>query len=472
MLRASIIVVLLFALFAPAKANELEKFIDAEMRTSSLPGIAWAVIHDGKVTTGANGHTIKGGTERVTGDTPFAIGSITKSFTALAVMQLLEADKIEPDQPVSRYIHVFRGKPAGAITVRQLLSHTSGFSTLQGNVSAPESEMLPDAISRRAAWYAQQEPAYEPGTRWEYSNANYLILGHLVQSVSGMPYPRYIQSNIFEPLGMDRSYISGNGRHPTPAKGHTPWFGSMRPVAARQEQSGLGSAPQGGIVSTASDLGRYLRMMLNGEDDILSAAGKARMLAPASDTSPGYGYGWMLNGEEQSAYHTGLTPGFEAIAAMIPGKRRGVLVLTNGVSGMGFAETVQLRYGTVARALDLPHPTESGRGLRIMNFLALALAPIVLVASMAWAWAKRDALREKRSSKLGLFSLWFPLIAMAGAAWVCVKLIPQLFGVPLVTLRLYQPDMALMLQATALLGMMWAVARLALAYSRRANPTG
>jgi len=227
---------------------------------------------------------------------------------------------------------------------------------------------------------------------------------------------------------------------------------------------GLGSAPQGGIVSTASDLARYLQMMMNGQGDILSAAGKAQMLAPASDASPGYGFGWMLDTEEQSAYHTGLSPGFESIAAMIPAKKRGVVVLTNGVSGMGFAETTQLRYGLVAKALDLPPPGDTGRGMRIANYLALGIAPVILLLAMVWAWVKRDAVRAKRASAFGRFSLWFPLVAMAAVAWMCVAVIPQLFGVSLSTLSLFQPDMALLLQATAVLGMVWAVVRLGIAH--------
>ncbi len=462
MLRISAIFLMLAALIAPASAGELDDFVAAQMRDSALPGVAWAVVDGDKVTTGAQGLVEKGSDEPVTGETRFLVGSISKSFTALAVMQLAEAGKLDIDQPVSLYIGDFAHKPAGAITLRQLLNHTSGFSTLQGNSAPSESESLPDAISRRAAWYAQQEPDHAPGSRWEYSNANYLILGRVIEAVSGQPYPAYIEDHILQPLGMEHTTVAGAGERPAMASGHVPWFGSMRRIDP--QWVGLGSAPQGGIVSTASDLARYLQMMMNGQGDILSAAGKAQMLAPASDASPGYGFGWMLDTEEQSAYHTGLSPGFESIAAMIPAKKRGVVVLTNGVSGMGFAETTQLRYGLVAKALDLPPPGDTGRGMRIANYLALGIAPVILLLAMVWAWVKRDAVRAKRASAFGRFSLWFPLVAMAAVAWMCVAVIPQLFGVSLSTLSLFQPDMALLLQATAVLGMVWAVVRLGIAH--------
>lgn len=462
MLRISAIFVMLAALVHPASASEPDDFVDTQMEGSALPGVAWAVIDGDNVTTGARGVVAEGGDAPVTGDTRFLLGSISKSFTALGIMQLAEAGTLDLDQPVSRYLGDFANKPAGPITLRQLLGHTSGYSTLQGNSAPADTEALPDAIARRAAWFAQQAPAHPPGTRWEYSNANYLILGRVIETVSGMRYPDYIAANIFEPLGMDRSYVSDGTAQGTLAQGHVPWFGSMRATEAKW--SGLGSAPQGGIVSTASDLARYLRMMMNGRDDILSAAGKARMLEPAGDAAPGYGFGWMLDGAEGSAYHTGLSPGFETIAAMISAKKRGVVVLTNGGSGMGFAETTQLRYGLVARALDLPPPGNTGRGMRIANFLSLATGPIIFVLAMAWALMKRGSLRAKRASAFGRFSLWFPLLATAGLAWACLFAIPNLFGVSLTTLALFQPDMTLLLKATAILGLVWAAVRLGIAY--------
>ncbi|MXP09286.1 serine hydrolase domain-containing protein [Pseudoblastomonas halimionae] len=466
MLRILALFALLMAIISPAAASELGDFVDARMEQSALPGVAWAVIEGDTVTTGARGTS--DGTQPVTPDTPFLLGSISKSFTALAIMQLVEAGKIDPDAPVSDYLPDFKGRPAGAITIRQLLSHTSGYSTLQGNSAPTQTDTGADAIARRATWYAQQQPAYSPGPRWEYSNANYLILGRVIERVGGFPYPAYITANILRPIGMDHTYVSGDEQHTELAQGYSPWFGSMRRTGA--PAPGLGSAPQGGIVSTANDFARYLRMMMNGRDDILSAAGKTRMLEPASDASPGYGFGWMLDAEDGSAYHTGLSPGFETIAAMIPAQRRGVVVLTNANGGMGFAETTDLRFGLVARALDLPQADDSGRTMRKINFLALAAAPLILLLAIVWAWAKRGALRSKRSSAFGRFSLWFPLLAMAAVAWVCLVLIPQLFGVSISTLAIYQPDMALLLKATAALGVVWAAIRLALAYSgRRAN---
>ena len=123
-----------------APDGSIEDFIDREMPASGVPGLAYAVVADGEITSaGARGVVRIGGDTEVTPDTPFVTGSISKSFTALAVMQLVEAGKIDLDAEISQYLDGFSGRPAGAITIRQLLSHTSGFSTLQGNSSAAAS---------------------------------------------------------------------------------------------------------------------------------------------------------------------------------------------------------------------------------------------------------------------------------------------------------------------------------------------
>ncbi|MEC8179350.1 MAG: serine hydrolase domain-containing protein, partial [Pseudomonadota bacterium] len=141
MLRFSAMILCLLALLAAAgaSAGELDTFVDAHMDRTPLPGVAWAVVDGQAITTGARGKIEAGGNAKVTEDTPFLLGSISKSFTALAVMQLVEAGKVDLDAPIARYLPEFAGKPAGAITVRQLIGHISGYSTLQGNSTPDDS---------------------------------------------------------------------------------------------------------------------------------------------------------------------------------------------------------------------------------------------------------------------------------------------------------------------------------------------
>lgn len=442
----------------------------AEQRLGALdapdmPGVAYAIVEQGEVAeVGATGVKRLGGDEPVTPDTPFLLGSISKSFTALAVMQLAEAGKLSLEDPISRYLPTFTDRPSGVITIRQLLSHTSGFSTFQGLLPGPGPSAKKDGIARRADRLATLDPAYAPDERWAYSNANYQILGRMVEVLSGEPFPGYVERHILEPIGMDHSFVADGELHPAMATGHTPWFGGKRPLGASRPS--LGTAPQGGIVSSARDMARYMLMMMNGRSDIISARDKAAMMEPASDASPFYGLGWFLDQENGTVWHSGSSPGFETLLTMVPNQDRGVVVLVNGGGGVGFGQTDAVRNGITAGALGRDYDGEPSHWGQKVLFVSMVLLPLAYLASMLWAWRHRTGLRAK-AGPFGAFSLWFPLLTTLAAAWVLLLLVPRLLGVPLGTLRIFQPDLALVMIASAITGVLWASFRLGLAYTGR-----
>lgn len=461
----------LSATWYPTAADDpMQQLIEREMSGSGVPGMSYAVVSDGDIpTVGAYGVVRTGEDRQITPDTAFLTGSIAKSFTALAVMQLVEVGEIELDAGISEYLDGFAGRPAAAITIRQLLSHTSGFSTLQGNASHTDDTGGRDELARRVDRLAGLSPAYSPGERWEYSNVNYQILGRLLEVVSEESYQTYVMTNILQPLGMDDSFVADGDIHGSMAVGHRPWFGTKQPLSDNRTDSG--TAPQGGIIASAGDMARYLQTMMNGEDDVLSADGKALMMRPASEASPFYGFGWFLDTAEGTVSHSGLTPGFESLATMVPAEQKAVVVLVNGSSGMGFGETTQLLHSITAEALGLDYTGEGSRWFQQATFLGLALLPIFYLLSMIWAWQHRAGLRAK-SGVFGLFSLWFPLLTTVVAAWVIIDLVPRLLGTPLGTLTLFQPDLGLVLIASAVTGVLWAVFRLGVAYTGRLRPAG
>jgi CubicO group peptidase (beta-lactamase class C family) len=470
MLRLVAVLALALGATVPAASSDgtVEAVIDAEMPTSGVPGLSYAVVTDGEITSAGARGVVEAGTDRqVTPDTPFAAGSITKSVTALAVMQLVEAGQVELDAAVAQYLDGFAGQPAGEVTVRQLLSHTSGFSTLQGNASHTDATGGPDELARLVDGLATLAPAYGPGERWEYSNANYQILGRLVEVVSGQEYQTYITASILEPVGMDNSFVADGEIHDEMATGHRPWFGTKRPLP--EQRTDRVTAPQGGLVASADDLALYLQMMMNGQDDVLSADGKALMMRPASPASPFYGLGWFVDPDNRTVWHSGSTPGFESLATMAPAEGDAVVVLVNGGSGIGFGETTQLRNAVTAAALDLDYDGEGSRLPQQALLLGLVLLPVVYLLAMVWASRHRAAVRAKSTNAFGRFSLWFPLLTTLVAAWVILWLVPTLLGAPLDTLRLFQPDLGLIFITTAVTGVLWAVFRLAVAYTARAD---
>jgi len=453
-----------------APDESIEGVIDAEMPASGVPGLAYAVVTDGEITSaGARGVVRRGGDTAVTPETPFVAGSISKSFTALAVMQLVEAGKVDLDTEVSQYLDGFSGKPAGGVTIRQLLSHTSGLSTLQGNASHTDTAGGMDALERQVDRLADVTPAHAPDELWEYSNTNYQILGRVIEVVSGQDYQTYVATNILQPVGMEHSFVADGEVHEAMATGHRPWFGTKRPLP--ENTTDRATAPQGGIIASASDLARYMQMMLNGQDDVLSAEGKAQMMRPASTSSPFYGLGWFIDSGNRTVWHSGSTPGVETLATMIPAENTAVVVLVNGGSGLGFGETAQLRNAITARALGLDYDGESSRIWQKVLFVSLVTLPIVYLVSMIWAWRHRTAIRAKSQAGLsGRFSLWFPLLTTLVAAGAIFILVPRVGGAPIGTIRLFTPDFGLALIATAVTGVLWAVFRLGVAYTGRPGP--
>ncbi len=473
LLALGLAVVLGVAAAVPASSpsESIDRFIDSEMPASGVPGLAYAVVMNGEITqAGARGVLRIGGDTEVTPDTPFVTGSISKSFTAVAVMQLVEAGKVDLDTGISHYLDVFSGQPAGAITIRQLLSHTSGFSTLQGNALRPDATGQQDELARTVDQLAEVTPAYEPDQKWDYSNANYYILGRLIEVVSGREYQAYVAANILEPLGMDHSFVADGEIHESMATGHRPWFGSRLPF--RDNTTDRATAPVGGIIASSNDMARYLRMMMNGEDDVLSAEGKALMMRPASEVSPSYGFGWFVDSDTGAVWHDGISPGVETLATIIPAEKRAAIVLVNGGSGMGFGETGHLRTGISDRALGLHYDADGSSWSRKALFIGLVVGPIIYLLSMIWAWLRRAKVRAKSTSGFaGLFSLWFPLLTTLVAAWVLLWLVPSLLGTPLGKLSLFAPDYLLALIATAVTGVLWVVFRLGVAYTGKSGPS-
>ncbi len=268
---------------------------------------------------------------------------------------------------------------------------------------------------------------------------------------------------------MEHSFVADGEVHEDMATGHRPWFGTKRPLS--ENATDRGTAPQGGIIASAGDLALYVQMMMNGADDVVSAEGKAQMMSPASAASPYYGFGWYVDPETSAVWHSGLTPGFEAIAAMYPDTGDASVVLLNANGGLGLGETADLQNGVVALSLGRDYESGGSAWSRALLFGSLLLAPVVYIVAMVWAWRRRDEVRAK-SGVAGLFSLWFPMFTTVVAAWVLMWLMPRLFGTSLGSLALFQPDLVILLIAAGLLGVLWAVFRLGVAYTGKPRSAG
>jgi CubicO group peptidase (beta-lactamase class C family) len=191
--------------------EQIDAYIHARMQAAHIPGLALGVVR-GKEVVYLKGYGIAGPDGRsVTPQTPFILGSTSKSFTALAIMQLVEAGKIELDAPVTKYLPWFRTADEAAsarITVRSLLNQNSGLPVYEGRQGFSENDQSDTALENGIRQLAGVRLNHPPGQAYEYANENYAILGLIIQAVSASSYEEYIQSQIFGPLHMRHSAAS------------------------------------------------------------------------------------------------------------------------------------------------------------------------------------------------------------------------------------------------------------------------
>jgi CubicO group peptidase (beta-lactamase class C family) len=278
------------------------------------------------------------------GDTPFVIGSVSKSFTALAILQLVEQGLVQLDAPVTDYIDWFATADSTAsISVRQLLNQTSGFSTLDGSrvVFTPEI-----SLEERVRAIENYELVSEPGAEFNYSNLNYAVLGLIVEEVSGLDYGEFVEEEIFAPLGMEHSYSDfARARSDGLAQGTITVFGF--PVTLRHTAI-PGFVPDGYMISTAADLAVYARFQMGDGSfegrSLISTQNMALMHTPAIAAEGGehldhYAMGWRTGSIDGQPLvgHDGNSFGFHANVALLPDIDAAVVVLMarNGVMVKG-----------------------------------------------------------------------------------------------------------------------------------------
>ena len=291
-----------------------------------IPSVALAVVHgDRPVLTRAYGYANLQSRVPATPQTHYKIGSVTKSFTALAVLQLVEDGKLRLDARVGDRV----GAAVDA-SVRELLTHTSGLQRdLPGTMwSSPAfPAVLPDDFGA----------SFPPGTQWKYSNVGYALLGELIAAAGGESWARHLERRIFGPLGMSSTQAMPRLDDPRLATGYSrPEVGADY-APARQADHGA-MRPAAGIVSNAEDMARYVAFHLGAAEGVLGVRLLGEMHRPQwlfEDWQKAWGLGVQVRRVDGRVRvgHSGTTPGFAALVEFIPALKLGVAVLTNADDG-------------------------------------------------------------------------------------------------------------------------------------------
>jgi len=345
-----------------ALAAEVHAFFEEHARSNHIPGVAYGILLDGAlVVSGGHGFAHLDDKIPATPRSVFRVASMTKSFTAMSVLRLRDAGRVDLDRPASKYLPELRRLPlptadAPAITLRHLLTHGAGFpedNPWGDRQLADTDQELVDLI-RSPVWFSNT-----PGVAYEYSNLGFALLGRAVARVSGMPCQRYISRHVLGPLGMNSTYWEAE-RVPVDRLAH----GYRWEDNIWKEETLLGDgsfAAMGGMFSTVEDFARYATLHLSAwpprdetESPVLRRSSLREMHHPwrvsslnaqardsANEPCPsmsayGYGLAWGQDCHERVRIgHSGGLPGFGSQWRILPEYGLGIVGLGN-VTYAGF----------------------------------------------------------------------------------------------------------------------------------------
>ena len=370
----------------------VESYVAAAMQRHNIPGMALAITQGGQVVF-SKGYGTSGHGRSVTPDTPFYIGSQSKSFTALAIMQLVEQGSLELDAPVQTYLPWFRVADPQAsrqITIRHLLQHTSGLSESGYAANLPPESSL--AVLVHDLSHARLTAPV--GTQMQYFNPGYSTLGLIVETVSGQSYGDFVDEHIFAPLKMTHSFADPAAAD---AAGLSQGYSQIFMLAVPHRQTFYASdLPAGFIMSTANDMARYLMALGNGGAldgvRILETENVALIFTPNTSLNSTYGFGWYISeyyGEAQIT-HGGDTERFHTSVLLLPERGLSLVVLYNENHLLkDFGEYNTMLWSIASLLTGAPMPAERP-------------------SSIIYGW--------------GLFTLWVVFLVSAGRK---LSLLPQ-----------------------------------------------
>jgi len=307
--------------------EKIDQYLQRRSSNTNIPGFSVAVVHqDSVLLSKGYGHSDDG--TPVTGETPFAIASLSKGFTAMSVLQLVDSGLIELDKPVIHYIPNLKINDSriDLMTVRQLLNQTSGLS----DKDFPELTLTqPLSLSESLSRWKSATLTDSPGDKFHYHNPNYQLLALLVETVSKQKFGNYLQQHIFSPLKMSNTneFANTTDFYKQLSPGHI-YFSGI-PITIRDPEWFIEGAA--GITSTSNDLAHWLTLQTDQNNlqgmQILSREGLATMRTPSKSSST-YAMGWFVR--DESWYHSGILWTYSAEEIILIQEGYGIVLLFNG----------------------------------------------------------------------------------------------------------------------------------------------
>jgi D-alanyl-D-alanine carboxypeptidase len=356
---------------SPDAKSRIDAAVSQVLSSTKVPSASIAVVKDGRIAyLQAYGQARLSPPMEATPQMQYSVGSISKQFTAAAVLLLAQDGKLTLDDPVSKYLPDLTR--AREVTIRMLLSHTSGYQDFWPEDYVMTSMMVPTTAQHILDVWAKRPLDFDPGTQWQYSNTNYVIAGRIVEQVSGMPLIDLLKKRVFLPLGMDNVYDSDAAKlpatDPTGYERHA--LGPPRP--SPQEGAGWMFAA-GELAMPAHDLALWDISLI--DRSLLEPVSYEQMFTPVllkSGADTGYGLGVDLGkrADHKIIEHSGEVSGFVSENVVFPDDRAAIVVLTNEMATQA-ARSIADRIMPMVLGIPTPAPTQpEARALAIFKGLA------------------------------------------------------------------------------------------------------
>ncbi|MFF2888658.1 cyclic peptide export ABC transporter [Paenibacillus sp. NPDC057967] len=418
------------------KEAEIEQFIEKSWDKSNIPGMSVVIVNGGQtVYQKGFGHADVSRDVPVTPDTLFELGSTSKAFTALAVLQLEEEGKLNLDENVSAYLPwlelTYKEQPA-AVTLRQFLHHTSGvpFETI-GDIPVADDE---GALEQTVRTLIGLELDRQPGEQYEYATINYDVLGLIIQNVSGQTYEQYVQDRILVPIGLTSTFMfRQEAEQHQFSKGYKV---KMLRTAEYDAPMYRGNTPAGYIISNATDMAKWLKIQLGVEEAAQPFAGLLekshlpdRSVPPGGDGSS-YAAGWSVYQDGSGEIsHAGGNPNYSSYFVFRPEDGVGVAVLANLNSP--YSGTIAQGIMNLIVGKETPDPvSDPYKGIDNMaTFILFVLIPVALLVLWKTGTVVAQAARGSRRFQGKPVSTVLQLLMLAafiGVMAYCLYRIPDI----------------------------------------------
>jgi len=347
------------------------------------------------------------------------------------------------------------------ITVRELLAHTSGIALSSGRRHFADADDSPEALERAVRSLGSERPVHAPGEAFQYSNANYQVLGAIIEAVSGKSYAAYVEQEVFRPLGMSHSFADGRRAVVQGAAvGSRYWFG--HPVPFPDAPSPRSLEPVGELYVSADDMGAYLSMLLeggrHGSVRVLSEDATRALFVSAATRRNGGGYalGWFTEKDAVSfaVWHDGSTPNFHAHVALDLPTHRAFALFVNAETSLSDPPIRDLGFRIVSILRgERAEPVE--RSAVPLRLLALIVIAAVQLAGFA-TWVRRSRVKRPGVARASIAIAVHLAFAAGLLFWV-----PRLERATWRAILVFAPDAGWFLLANAGIAVIWACARAA-----------